>query len=332
MERGEASADFQPRTLAYRTDDLDDAVDFVERHFAPHSRVPRARGPLGFDVRVSVAERSASGAVSFAIPSTLRGATRGVTVHLSTGHGNVYRIGRRTLKSAPDAAVVLCPGHDYSVDTPPGTVMAVVLEPSLLEREIDLLCVRRPGAWSLRSQQLRLFPPDVAAFRELIGQHGKAGRNPESNQRINELRAVEDRLASWLARRIVAASGLVELSPSSRQVVERVDAWIRSHIAQPISLGELRTVAGVSARTLQEACLARWGQTPIELVASRRLEIARSLLSSGRAPTVTAAALHSGFSHLGRFSVVYKRAFGESPSETLARTAAVSVTSRAASL
>ena len=90
---------------------------------------------------------------------------------------------------------------------------------------------------------------------------------------------------------------------------------------QPISLGELRTVAGVSARTLQEACLARWGQTPIELVASRRLEIARSLLSSGRAPTVTAAALHSGFSHFGRFSVVYKRAFGESPSDTLARTA-----------
>jgi transcriptional regulator GlxA family with amidase domain len=135
---------------------------------------------------------------------------------------------------------------------------------------------------------------------------------------MDDVRAVESRLASWLASRIVAASGLVELSPSSRQVVERVDAWVRAHATQPMSLDELRSVAGVSARTLQEACLARWGQTPIELVASRRLEIARSLLESRRAPTVTAAALHSGFSHLGRFSVVYKRAFGESPSETLA--------------
>jgi AraC-like DNA-binding protein len=89
-----------------------------------------------------------------------------------------------------------------------------------------------------------------------------------------------------------------------------------------MSLDELRVVAGVSARTLQEACLARWGQTPIELVASRRLEIARSLLASGRATAVTAAALHSGFSHLGRFSLLYKRSFGESPSDTLARTAA----------
>jgi len=322
MEQVAGSAVFEPRTYAYRTDDLDEAVEFVERHFAPHSRVPRARGPLGYDVRISVAERSACGASSFAIPTTLRAATRGVTVHLPIQHESEYRIGRHILRSAPNVAVLLSPGHDYSVDVAPGKIMAFVVEPSLLQREIDLLNARRPGAWSLRSQQLPLSPPDAATFCELIRQHGRAGGPAERTQRIDELRAVEDRLASWLARRIVAASGLVELSPSSRQVVERVDAWIRAHAAQPLSLDELRRVAGVSARTLQEACLARWGQTPIELVASRRLEIARSLLSSGRAPTVTAAALHSGFSHLGRFSVVYKRAFGESPSDTLARTAA----------
>jgi AraC-like DNA-binding protein len=219
-------------------------------------------------------------------------------------------------------AALLCPGHDYSVDTPPGTVEAFVLEPSLLQREIDLLNVRRPGTWSLRSLQLPLSSREVAAFRELIRQHGAAAARTGSARRIDDLRHVEDQFASWLARRIVAASGLAELSPSSRQVVERVDTWIRAHMALPISLDELSAVAGVSARTLQEACLARWGQTPIELVASRRLETARSLLTSGRATTVTAAAVHSGLSHLGRFSVAYKRTFGESPSETLARTAA----------
>lgn len=333
MQRGEGSAVFEPRILAHRTDDLDDAVDFVGRHFAPHSRVPRGRGPLGFEVRISVAERSACGSSSVAVPSTLRGATRSFTVHLPTQQENAYRIGRRSLRAAPDVAVLLCPGHDYSVDAAPGTVLAFVLEPSLLQREIDLLNVRRPGAWSLRSMQLPLSSRDVATCRDLIRRHGRAaGPTTASARRIDDLRTMEDRLASWLARRIVAASGLVELSPSSREVVERVDAWIRAHAAQPMSLDELRTVAGVSARTLQEACLARWGQTPIELVAARRLEIARSLLSSGRETTVTAAALHSGFSHFGRFSVVYKRAFGESPSETLARTATVSVTSRAASL
>jgi AraC-like DNA-binding protein len=321
MEQVANTAVFEPRTFAFQTDDLDEAVEFVGRHFAPHSRVPRARGPLGFDIRISVAERSACGNSSVAVPSTLRAATRGFTVHLPTRQENAYRIGRRRLSAAPDVAVLLCPGHDYSIDTAPGTVMALVLEPSLLQREIDLLNIRRPGAWSLQSMELPLSPQEVAVWRELICRYDRAAVRAASARPVDDLRDVEDRIASWLARRIVAASGLVELSPSSRQVVERVDAWVRAHAAQPMSLDELRRVAGVSARTLQEACLARWGQTPIELVASRRLEIARSMLSSGRAQTVTTAALHSGFSHLGRFSVVYKRAFGESPSETLARTA-----------
>jgi AraC-like DNA-binding protein len=327
MQQVAGTAVFEPKTYAYRTDDLDAAVDFVERHFAPHSRVPRARGPLGYDVSISVAERSACGASSLAIPSTLRAATRGVTVHLPIQHGSEYRIGRRSLRSGPNVAVLLCPGHDYSVDVAPGPIMAFVLDPSLLERAIERLCRSRPSAWSLRSQQLRLSPPDVAVFHDFIRQHGKAGRSAERAQEIHELRATEDRVASWLASRIVAASGLVELSPSSRQVVERVDAWIRAHVAQPIALDELQHVAGVSARTLQKACLARWGQNPMELIASRRLENARSLLSSRQAPTVTTAALHSGFSHLGRFSVVYKRAFGESPSETLARNSACTLRS-----
>ena len=162
MEQVAGVAVFEPRTYAFRTDDLDEAVEFVERHFGPHSRVPRARGPLGFDVRFSVAERSACGSSSIAVPSTLRAATRGFTVHLPTRQENAYRIGRRSLRAAPDVAVLLCPGHDYSVDTAPGTVMAFVLEPSLLQREIDLLNVRRPGTWSLRSMQLPLSSQDVA--------------------------------------------------------------------------------------------------------------------------------------------------------------------------
>jgi transcriptional regulator GlxA family with amidase domain len=81
------------------------------------------------------------------------------------------------------------------------------------------------------------------------------------------------------------------------------------NVSHPISLEQLRAVAGVSTRALQVACLARWSQSPVELVASRQLETARSLLSSGRMPTVTAAALRSGFSHLGRFSIAYKRGF-----------------------
>lgn len=282
--------------------------------------MPRARGPLGYDACFSFAEHSACGIASFAVPSTLRAATRAVTVHLPLHSGAEYRVGRRRLSSAPDVAVLLCPGHDYSVDTPPGAGLGLALEPSFLEREIGRLNVRRPRAWSLRSLQLRVSSLEVAALRAIVDRHlAAASLAAERARRIADLRAAEERMASWLARRVVAASGLVELSPSSRQVVEQVDSWIRANVAERISLEQLRAVAGVSTRALQAACLARWGQTPVELVASRRLEAARSLSSSGRMPTVTAAALCSGFSHLGRFSIAYKNAFGESPSDTRAR-------------
>jgi AraC-like DNA-binding protein len=47
----------------------------------------------------------------------------------------------------------------------------------------------------------------------------------------------------------------------------------------------------------------------------------RSLLSAdGKSATVTEIATSFGFVELGRFSVEYRKAFGESPSQTLQRT------------
>jgi transcriptional regulator GlxA family with amidase domain len=51
-----------------------------------------------------------------------------------------------------------------------------------------------------------------------------------------------------------------------------------------------------------------------------RLERAREhLLSAGLSDTVTSIALDCGFVHLGRFPATYRMAFGELPTETLAR-------------
>jgi transcriptional regulator GlxA family with amidase domain len=159
----------------------------------------------------------------------------------------------------------------------------------------------------------------VATLHDLVKRHGAAIGETQRTRRADELWRVEDQMAAWLAEQVIAADGHVPLSASSRQIVQRVDNWIRQHLSQPITLDQLCAAAGVSARTLQEACLAHWGRTPLELVAARRLEAVRALLAAGAIPTVTEAAVRSGFAHLGRFANVYRRAFGESPSDTLAR-------------
>jgi transcriptional regulator GlxA family with amidase domain len=85
-------------------------------------------------------------------------------------------------------------------------------------------------------------------------------------------------------------------------------------------LAELVAVAGVSARTLQAGFLAAYGVSPMAYVQRRRLARAREdLLSAAPGTTVAEIARRLGFVAAGRFSLAYRRCFGESPSQTLAR-------------
>jgi len=71
---------------------------------------------------------------------------------------------------------------------------------------------------------------------------------------------------------------------------------------------------------MQKIYLAAHGMSPLDLVKSRRLAAAhRRLLSPEDNATVAVTALDCGFNHLGRFAILYRQAYGESPSETLAR-------------
>ena len=58
----------------------------------------------------------------------------------------------------------------------------------------------------------------------------------------------------------------------------------------------------------------------MELLRRRRLDAARqALLEAGAEGTVTAVAMDCGFFNFGRFAGHYRRQFGETPSQTLAR-------------
>jgi len=98
-----------------------------------------------------------------------------------------------------------------------------------------------------------------------------------------------------------------------------LEAWIDAHLGEPITMGTLCRVAGVGERCLQKSFLYRRGISPMRFVAERRLLAAHQWLAdASNAATVTEAGFRFGFSHLGRFSVSYREAIGESPSQTLA--------------
>lgn len=291
----------------------------MRQRFGDHSRVPLSRGPLGLELAVCAGRHCVSGTQSLAIPFVTRAVSRSVVVHLPEEHGSTYRVGRRTLCSSPGVAVLLAPGHEYSVTSAQSSSLnGLIVDGELLASEINDIAPSSAGTWSLRSIELPLSPVQRAEFKNLARRHAGAVSAAGCTMEFAALVQVEREVAHWLAASIARCGAVKPLSTSSRRAAEVVETWIGRHAAQVISLEQLAEVAGVSARTLQKACLTRWGHTPLELVAARRLELVRAELTSpARASSVTAAAVRAGFTHLGRFAALYRRAYGESPSETL---------------
>ncbi|WP_211289049.1 helix-turn-helix domain-containing protein [Marinobacter profundi] len=88
-----------------------------------------------------------------------------------------------------------------------------------------------------------------------------------------------------------------------------------------IQLDHLSEASGVSKRTLGYLFLHTYGITPMAFVKQERLKKARMLLQHAdpSTATVTSIARECGFTHMGQFSLDYKRLLGELPSTTLRR-------------
>jgi AraC-like DNA-binding protein len=111
------------------------------------------------------------------------------------------------------------------------------------------------------------------------------------------------------------------VSAPSQLVLRAVDEQLETRRGERLSVTELSTVCGVSERTLRNVFLHAHGVSPMEYVRLRRLKAVRRMLvrADAEGTTVSEAALTWGFWHPGAFSVLYRRTFGEKPSETLRR-------------
>jgi AraC-like DNA-binding protein/tetratricopeptide (TPR) repeat protein len=106
-----------------------------------------------------------------------------------------------------------------------------------------------------------------------------------------------------------------------RSVRRAVDA-MHADAGHTRSVTELAALAGVSSRTLQRQFLAFLCKTPRTMLRDISFERARNeLLQGSPGAKVMDVALRSGFPHCGRFSVEYRRRYGETPSQTLKRQA-----------
>ncbi|MCY1399045.1 Transcriptional activator FeaR [compost metagenome] len=103
--------------------------------------------------------------------------------------------------------------------------------------------------------------------------------------------------------------------------VKRAVDYIHAHLEQPIEINHLASISGASRRSLEQAFRNSLGTSPVRYIQSCRLRAIRDILLRHRPGEVQLSQLAFlwGFAQPSHFTAAYKQAFGELPSQTLAR-------------
>jgi AraC-like DNA-binding protein len=183
----------------------------------------------------------------------------------------------------------------------------------------------------------RITPPPLLLSR-LLALHQAAGRLAKTASEVvatpEVARAMDEGLVEALVR-CLAGGGSDDRRgiPDRRsKVMRRLEEALHANHGRPLYAAELCAAAGVSYPTLRACCQEHLGMSPKRYLLLRRMHLARRALQRAdpQQTTVTRTATDHGFWELGRFSVLYRSLFGETPGATLRRPPAEAVFREAA--
>jgi AraC-like DNA-binding protein len=107
--------------------------------------------------------------------------------------------------------------------------------------------------------------------------------------------------------------------PSLPETLKDAVAFIHRHAAGDVSINDIAAAVHLTPRAVQYLFRRQLDTTPTEYVRRVRLHRAHEELTAGEraTTTVTEIAQRWGFAHTGRFAVLYRQAYGQSPHATL---------------
>jgi AraC-like DNA-binding protein len=191
---------------------------------------------------------------------------------------------------------------------------SIVFSPEVLDR-----------GWPQAYPNFKMFETSAAAhlrLRELVRQiitpsrSGIAAACRETSDAIRDslLAAIDAAFADVVPAKWTASAN------SARQfkLFRDIRAVLAANVGNPVYSEDLARQVGVSVRTMHDAVLRYTGLSLHRYLRLRRLWLVRQRLLTGT-QSVKACALAFGFWHMGDFSRSYRAQFGETPSETLAR-------------
>jgi AraC-like DNA-binding protein len=105
---------------------------------------------------------------------------------------------------------------------------------------------------------------------------------------------------------------LAQPLPGRRLPYAAFNAHIERHLAHPLQVADLARIADLSVARLHARFVAECGQTPMDYIRSRRLQMALGLLRETPLP-IGAVAERVGYGSQSAFAAAMLREFGASP-------------------
>jgi AraC-like DNA-binding protein len=178
------------------------------------------------------------------------------------------------------------------------------------------------------TKDLSAVHPDVSFFTQtgcgLLRSVARTWSELNNKTAISKI-TLKEREDDLLARFVMYSNKEINSAGSYKGVapyhLRRAEEYICGSLDKPITRDQLAEVSSCSIRTLSRSFKKKYGIGPVAFIKQRRLDAAYLELLSAKpdATTVTQVAINYGFAHAGKFAIEYGKAFGESPSTSLAR-------------
>ncbi|WP_159704313.1 AraC family transcriptional regulator [Arthrobacter sp. 18067] len=306
------------------TTDVDEAHAKIAELFCSHELAPRTR-QSSVDMKLRSLHRGDVGIEFLDYGADVRIDPEGLQdFHLVqiplAGHASM-QVGSSIVDSSPRLATVPPIDRPFSMSWDGGSPHLIVyVRRSALERVAGQLNggespVALGYGMDLTGAAGRAF------LRSVVELHDDMISQPQSAAPAFVQGLLADSMVSRLLMAMELPGSGTRDADSESRLVRECRELLEKHAFEELTVPDIAECLGVSIRTLQTALRAEAGATPSELLRSIRLDRAHEMLleASPREQTVTAIAELCGFTHQGRFSALYVKAFGELPSESLRR-------------
>jgi AraC-like DNA-binding protein len=316
------------RSPILRTRDLDEARFFLDGKAIDFDIVGRSSPQAPFEARLNGIYLPCFwlGYIEYGAPAVARVlASRGdYWIYLPLEGGLEVAVGDETFPCRGRHAVVTSPGREHTLRTEPASKrISVSIKAETMARHVSSLVgepIDGPIDFAPRMEL------DSGMGRSLARLLWLAAIELDGRDELRPNALVTSEFENFVMTRLLLShphsrTQLLQRrqQPIAPRDVKRALDFIHANLHAPIAIADLTAVTGVAGRTLFKHFRAVKGVPPLRYLRNLRLDRVREELGAGNETSVTEVATRWGFWHLGRFSLEYRRRFGESPSETLGR-------------